>query len=224
MKHTFSKKLMFLSIIVVFVLACEIPGLSAPAPSIVDSVPIETIIAGTAAAAQTQTVAALPAHTENPLATFTTTPTLVPTITTTPTETLFVSETPSPTATVIFIIVIPTSTPIFVASSAGDNCELISVTPYQPTLNPSESFNITWKVKNTGSGIWIDDVDFQYVSGTDMHKKDLYDLPSKVPPRGDVSFTVAMVAPKKSGRYTTNWVLGSQKKPVCAVSATVIVR
>ena len=203
------KKLVILSTIFLFVLACEIPALSAPAPSNSDLIPIETIIAGTAAAAQTQTALFLPSPTR--------TPTLLPL----PTST--VTETPTPTQTVIFII--PSATEPFVPGSVGKGCELVSITPYNPVLNPSDTFDTIWTLKNTGNDIWMsNNYDFKYSSGTDMHKNDIYDLPNSVPPQGTTTLTVAMVAPKKSGTYTTTWVLAAKKNTLCKVSATVIVR
>ena len=203
------KKLLILSTILAFALACQIPALSAPAPSISDLIPIETIIAGTAAAAQTQTAMFLPSPTQ--------TATLLPL----PTSTF--TETPTATATVIFII--PSATEPFVPGNAGKGCELVSIVPYNPILNPSEKFDTSWTLKNTGDEIWLStSADFQYSSGTDMHKNDIYDLPSSVPPQGTTTLTVAMVAPKNSGNYTTTWVLATKKNTYCKVSATIIVK
>ena len=203
------KKLVILSAVLIFVLACEIPGLAPQAPSSSAPVSIETIIAGTAGAAQKQTAIFLPPSTK--------TATLTPLPTATPTET------PTPTVTVIFII--PTSTKPFVPYDAGAGCSLVGLEPYNPHLNPGESVEITWKLRNTGNGLWLEnDLDFRFSGGTDMHKKDVYDLPNSAPPKGEITMTVAMVAPRKAGTYTTNWTLGSNKQTICKVSATIIVK
>jgi len=190
-------------------LACELPVLSTPASSNPEPASIETIIAGTAAAAQTQTALALPSPTE--------TPTITPQPTETPTET------PTPTATVIFII--PTSTKPFEPHSAGSQCNLDAMEPYNPIVDPGTSISIKWTIRNTSADVWLEsNIDFRHTGGKDMHKTDIYDLPVSVPPNGSVNLIVPMVAPKESGHYTTTWKLMMKKKALCTLSATVIVK
>ena len=194
---------------VLFLLACELPVLTAPASPDSAPLPIETVIAGTVAAAQTQTAILLPSPTH--------TPTLPPPPTGTPTETL------TPTATVIFIL--PTSTKPFEPYSAGSQCDLIALTPHNPVLAPRTSFDTTWTLKNTGNDLWLDkNIDFKYSSGTDMHRKDIYDLPKSLAPDGQVDITVPMIAPSSTGMYTSTWVLATNKKTLCKVSVTIIVK
>ena len=191
-----------------FLLACEIPVLSAPAPSDSEPVPIETIIAGTVAAAQTQTAALLP-------------PTATPTLPLVPTGTP--TETPTATATILFIL--PTSTAPFKPYNAGSGCQLIALEPYNPVLAPRTSFDTTWTLKNTGKDLWLtNNIDFKHSGGTDMHKTDAYDLPNNVAPDGQVNITVPMVSPAKSGTYTSTWTLVAKKKTLCKVSVTVTVK
>jgi hypothetical protein len=203
-----AQKLTLLFSALLFVLACELPVLSAPAPSDSGSVSIETIIAGTAGAAQTQTAIAQPLPSD--------TPTLPP-----PTGTP--TETPTPTATFIFIL--PTSTEPFKAYDAGSDCQLIALEPYNPVLAPRTPFETTWTLKNTGTDLWLDkNVDFKYSSGTDMHRTDITDLPTSVGADGQVDITVPMVTPRNPGTYTSTWVLATKKKTLCKVSVTVIVK
>jgi hypothetical protein len=207
-KHTIRKySLLFGTFL--FLFACEIPVLSTPATSDSEPVSIETIIAGTAGAAQTQTALVLPPATD--------TPTPPPPATGTPTET------PTPTATFIFIL--PTSTEPFKAYDAGSNCQVIAIEPYNPRLAPRTPFDATWTLKNTGDDLWLDkNVDFRHSGGTDMHRIDAVDLPSSVGADGQVNITVSMVSPREPGTYTSNWVLGTNKKTFCRVSVTVIVK
>lgn len=203
------KKLMILSAIIVFVLACEVPGLATPASQSSEPVSLETIVAGTAGAAQTQTAAVAPSATQ--------------TATLPPLPTATVTETPTATPTVIFII--PTSTEPFSPSDAGSQCRLTALVPFNPHVAPGTGVDISWTLNNTGDELWNElNMDFKYSSGTDMHKKDAYDLPSSVPPGGNVTITVPMVAPNKSGSYTTTWVLVLKKNTICKVSATIIVK
>lgn len=202
------RKLFLLFTTLVVLLACEIPVLSQPVVSEPAPGSIETIIFQTAAAAQTQTAILLPPPTNTP--TSTPPPTGTPTATATPTET--------------FIFILPTSTKPFEPYSAGSNCELIALTPHMPVLAPREIFETNWTLKNTGKELWLDrNIDLKHSGGTDMHKNDVYDLPSNVPPDGQVVITVPMFAPRDPGTYTSNWVLSKKKSTLCKVSVTVIV-
>lgn len=210
-KRTVLKPLLMLAMILV-VLACElpaIPGLAQPSP-----VPgIETVIAGTAGAAQVQTLSALP-----PTATLTATP---PPTNTPP-------DTPTPTATVIlFVFSSPTFTPTTPPSkSAGAGCELITQEPPNDTvLAPKINFETYWTIKNTGDVSWLDtSVDFRYQSGTDINKKDIIDLPNSVGVGSEVTLKVSMKTPEKPGTYTTNWALTSGRATLCTLSLRIIVQ
>jgi len=207
-KHIVRKSILLFAALL-FLLACEFPVLSAPASSDTEPLSIETIVAGTAAAAQTQTAILLPP------------PTKTPTLTPLPTGTS--TETPTSTATVIFIP--PTSVKPFETYSAGSQCELIALKPNNPVLAPREKFETEWTLKNTGNELWLDmNVDFRYSDGTDMHRKDVYDLPSSVPAGGQVIITVPMIAPSNPGNYTSTWVLASNKKTLCKVSVSITVK
>ncbi len=203
------RKPVFLFAALLLLLACEIPALSAPASSDTEPLSIETIIAGTAAAAQTQTAFLLPP------------PTKTPTLTPLPTSTL--TETPTSTATVIFIP--PTAVKPFVTYSAGSGCELVALKPHNAVMAPRERFETEWTFKNTSTELWLDsNIDFRYSDGTDMHRKDIYDLPSSVPAGGQVIITVSMIAPSNPGNYTSTWVLASNKKTLCKVSISIAVK
>lgn len=200
--------LLFTFFVMIVVIACQVPVLATPQPAVPDTAAINTIIAGTAHAAQTQTALMQPSATE--------THTLAPQ----PTGTFTVTV--SPTETVIFIL--PTSTKPFVAQSVGADCDLVASTHYNSVMGPGENFNASWTLKNTGEGLWIEhNVDVGFSGGTDMHKKDAYDLPNSVPPGGDVTITIAMTAPGKSGTYTSEWTMTEKNKTLCKFSATVII-
>jgi hypothetical protein len=203
------RKLLLLCVALLVLLACEIPALSAPAAPDTAPLPIETIVAGTAAAAQTQTATMRPPPTQTPTAT------LIPTGTPT--------ETPTATATVIFIA--PTSVKPFETSSAGAQCQLVALKPNNPVLSPGEKFNVEWTLRNTSTVLWLEsNIDFKFSAGKDMHKKDVYDLPTSVPTTGEVVLTVPMIAPNKPGNYTSTWVLASGKQVYCKVSISVTVK
>ena len=207
-KHRVRKPI-FLFVALLFLLACEIPALSAPVSPGTEPLPVETIIAGTAAAAQTQTAILRPPPTKTP------TPTPLPTGTPT--------VTPTATATVIFIP--PTAVKPFVTSSAGSGCQLIALKPYNAVLDPRERFETQWTLKNTGTELWLEsDIDFRFSDGKDMHRTDVYDIPGAVPAGGQIIIAVPMVAPSDPGNYTSTWVLASNKKTLCKVSVSITVK
>jgi hypothetical protein len=215
-------KLLYLFTSIVFILACG-PAIALTPYATADPNEISTIIVSTANAAATQTVAAMPT------ATFT--PSVTPTR---PTETPSPTETP----TVIFIlssptqIVVPTFT--FVSSggsgsggngSSSDNyaCQILSINPANgTTMKQDTDFDAVWKVKNIGQKTWDQNsVDFVYDSGTDMAKKDGYDLSGNVKSGQEISLGADMVAPTKNGNYTTTWTLRVGSDEFCKMSLTI---
>jgi type VI secretion system secreted protein VgrG len=122
-KRTVLKPILMLAMILVL-LACElpaIPGLAQPSPA----PGIETVIAGTAGAAQLQTLTALP-------------PTATPTSTPLPTNTP--PDTPTPTATFILFVF---SSPTFTSTppppqNEGAGCVNKTPVPPHPTLRAAK--------------------------------------------------------------------------------------
>ena len=215
MNNQIIRKLIPLFAVVLVQLACELPVPSPSDSSTTDPVSIETIIAGTAAAAQTQTALFLPSFTNTTE------------FTSTPLRTATPTRTPSPTETIFFIIPtltkIPTSTKAFELQSVGE-CKLDALTPSNPVLDPGTKVDIQWTIRNTSSDTWVDtNVDFVHTGGTDMHKTDAYDLPQSVAPNGSVNLLVPMVSPNNPGSYTTTWIVKTNKNTLCKVSATIIV-
>ena len=217
-------KLLYLFTTVAFILAC-VPAIAITPYPTTDPNVLNTVIVQTANAASTQTAAA------QPTATFT--PSMTPTQPT---------QTPSPTATstVIFIlssptqIVVPTFT--LISSSSGGSgsgssgsssdpyaCQILSVNPANgTTMKQDTDFDATWKVKNTGTKTWDQNsVDFVYDSGTDMAKRDGYDLNSNVKSGQEISLGADMVAPTKNGNYTTTWTLRVGSDEFCKMSLTI---
>jgi hypothetical protein len=220
-------KLLYLFTTIVFVLACAPAIALTPYPT-TDPNEINTIIALTANAASTQTAAAMP--------TITFTPSVTPTR---PTETPSPTETP----TVIFILSTPTQMVVptftFISSggsgsgsgSGGSNgsssdpyaCQILSVSPSNgTTMKQDTDFDAVWKVKNIGQKTWDQNsVDFVYDSGTDMAKRDGYDLSTNVKSGQEISLGADMVAPSKNGNYTTTWTLRVGSDKFCKMSLTI---
>jgi len=177
----------------------------------------ETVVAGTAGAAQTQTALLIPPSiTATFTPTVTRTPTLVPT--STPTF-IFRLRSPVPPR-------VSTSTPTFGSTSGELGCVLLSQRPPDgKEFNPNASFDAVWEVRNTGDASWsVDNVDFVYATGRQMHDNDRYDLPRNVPRGGSVELVVDMHAPKIKGELKTVWTLERGKKDFCHVDLTIVVK
>ena len=217
------------------ILGCASPVLVTPPPvSAPDSV--ETVIIQTAAAAQTQTVAALP----SPTNTFTATS--LPRNTATNTST--------PTATIIFVTDTGTPPPILLTNDpddgGGNNGGGNGNGYVKPTATPREwacrvlyrypdkgtvilggsSFKATWTVQNTGTKSWPKKgVDVVFSSGAYLHTgKPYYDIPAAIGTGGTVTISVTMTVPKRSKTYQTRWSLRVGKTEFCGVQIVVEVK
>lgn len=178
---------------------------------------LQTIIAGTSGAAQTQTAVLIP-------------PSATPTFTATPTRTP--TFTPTPTST--FIYVIPKAATPTSKTSASDTaeassdyaCRLISQDPEDGTrINPGTSFDAVWEVRNIGSKKWDGaSVDYVYVSGRKMHDQAAYDLTSTVQVGDSIDLIVDMTAPSKAGDYQTEWALRRSGNLFCHVTLEIVVK
>lgn len=209
---------------------------------------VNTIVAGTRAAAGTQTQALLP-------------PTLTPSATRPPTKTPTI--TPTATATIIFKlptkIVIPTSTKKSGSGGSGGSgggggggdgggggnedgryvCKVLSTTirvggvivPGNPPSVPANTnFTVTWLVKNIGVLSWDhNSVDFRYRTGTKFHTQALYDFPD-IPPLVSTGETVELVvdnpplhSPSDPKKYVAYWTLQSSNIRFCDLTIGIVV-
>jgi hypothetical protein len=201
---------------------CDFPILpaSSGAPTAAAGM-FETIVASTAGAAQTSTALFV---TPSPTPTWTPLPTYTPSLTPTASPTfLFVfgsmrtpTRTPAPSTGVA-------TTYTALPSGNADGCILVSQTPADGShFSARETFKVAWKVQNTGSQAWQkDSVDLAFSSGTEMYKKQLYDLPADIPSGEYVTLSVPMVAPKGEGTYYTVWSLRRGQNRFCHVDLTI---
>jgi hypothetical protein len=218
------KRIGYLLVALAVTLAC-VPVLPAVAPLPTQPVgAVDTIVAGTYAAASTGTaVNTTPSPT--PREAFT--PSRTPTIT------------PTATATVIFKI------PTFSISSGGGDgsssggggavsygpppefaCRVVKVTPLLGAqITAGKDFNTTWQIINQGASAWdANSVDYQYALGSRLHKQPLYDLPFSVPPGNTVYLMVAMHAPARPGTYASTWVMHVSDQFFCRLDMRIVVR
>lgn len=213
-----------MGLLAIVVLGCDMSALLPGGQTFATAAPgaMETVIAGTAQAAQTQTAALLPASA---------TPSLTPTVTRTPTST--------PTATPTFLFLLRTRVPPRTptptgggssgsgsSGSGGYSCVLVSQKPTDGTaFKPNANFDMVWTMENSGGKTWqVNDVDFAYVSGRKMQAQDAYDLPRDVVPGETVAMTVKMNAPKLAGEWKTVWTLKAGGNDFCHVNVTIVVK
>jgi hypothetical protein len=144
----------------------------------------------------------------------------VPSITSTPTTGLVHTATPGqpkilaqvtsiPTAIVAEIIPTLTFTPASSSAGSCDRAEYItdnSLPPYS-IISAGEKFTKTWKFRNTGSCTWTTEYYLAFNGQDRLGGNVISFLPREVQPGQYVDIPVVLVAPLKSGKYSSLWVL-----------------
>jgi hypothetical protein len=128
------------------------------------------------------------------------------------------TATVTPTATI-------TLTPFLGAASGDLECRVLNQSMRNGVhFDAGESFDVGWKVRNTGRLGWdAGIVYFAYSGGTKMDRDDVYYLPGTVSPGNTAALSASMVAPRKAGGYTTIWSLHRGADRFCRVSLTIYV-
>lgn len=221
-------RILSLLVMLAITLAC-VPALPtvAPLPTRPAGL-VETMVAGTAAAAAKSTQRAssptpwpnatlLPTHTPGPVLT--------------------------PTATIIFLL--PTIPTVAIGGGGGGGsgggggeggggssapppeyaCRVLSVTPIPGgRVKPDIDFKVTWRISNRGSAVWdANNVDYKYILGAKIYKQPIYDLPFSVPTGNTVYVSVAMHSPAKSGTYSSTWAMNTGKEFFCKMEMKIVV-
>lgn len=217
-------KKIFLTILLLATLACGLPS-AAPVdlPEQPDSDSLQTFIAQTAQAAQTQTAL------------------FKPTATNTPTPTRTPSATPTATATFKFLFptftLIPTGTPIGLipqgnAGGVGSGATQESIFTGQPwscrvtstqppkgaIIRPETNFWAYWTIINTGTTTWgSNSVDLVYTGGYRHIGTRVQDIRNNVPTGGKIVMGAEFIAPKKEGEYGSHFVLTVGNRKFCGM-------
>lgn len=107
---------------------------------------------------------------------------------------------------------------------ATGKCTIVSVTP--ATVTTRLDFDAIWTVKNTSGETWdMNSVDYKYVSGTKMQKRnDVYDMTTSVKSGETVKIVVDMLGPSTAGKYSTTWALVQGSKTLCSLPVTLRVK
>ncbi|MCZ2127209.1 MAG: hypothetical protein LC099_05475 [Anaerolineales bacterium] len=230
------RRLFPVATLILALLACAMPGAPSVAPlPTFDPNSVQTIIAGTAGVAMTQTFSALPTATQTPTATFT--PSVTPTFTPTfifllSTKTPLPSDTPSPTMGVIY----------FPPSGGGGNSNKFSTPdpkadprkpsglqwscvwyglqpPRHTVFKPNRKFSVRWNLYNSGYAVWgHNSIDFVYTGGYRHDGTKIQDLARDIGPGAEIWVETAFTAPKAPGDYNTYFTLQVGKHQFCSVA------
>lgn len=202
-----------LGLITAMVLACAPTMGTAPAPApTFDPNSINTIIAGTANAASTQTALFAPP---------TATSTFIPAFTAIPTET------PTIVPTILIQLFTPTvASPIPISETREKfSCVVLSTSPRDGFgFSAGIEFTVSWTLQNTGTEEWDSaSADIRFLSGDKIYVQSAYDLDQSVPPDSQYIATVKMKAPMEKGTYKTTWVIRTKVAEYCRMSITIVV-
>jgi hypothetical protein len=192
-------------------LACA--PLFQPAAPTLDPNSLQTVIAGTAQSAATQTALLTPP-------TWTAIPGIFPTAT--------VEASPTVTETFVFLVFSPTPTatqPPTEAATENYSCRITAQSPANGTvLNRRTDFTAKWSLTNNGLRAWdANNSDYVFVSGADLHKRGGYDLSFTVEPGKTIDINVDMSTPNQKGEYSTVWELRVDNVRFCRMRISIVV-
>lgn len=207
-----TKRILFSTMAVIFLLAACAPTASAPTqdPALVQQL-IEQSVALTVAAQNAQTLEAqalIPAATNTPLPTQTEAAPVIPTATP-------------------FVIVPPTVAPVTGGGGGGGvitkpdyACDVIHQRPFDDTtIKPGDTFDVKWTIVNTGTRTWQKGLDLKYLSGPKMTSTANIELP-EMKPGDQFDIVLDATAPTDSGMQVMVWVLEGQ---ICYPYVRIIV-
>ncbi len=124
-------------------------------------------------------------------------------IATSPPDAATATSTPIPSATTV-----PTGTPSPTASCTNRATFVQDVTiPDDTNIPAGNSFEKTWRLRNTGTCTWNTDYDVVFDSGNIMSGPPSSPLPGSVAPNATVDITVSLTAPNSDGTHRGNWLL-----------------
>ena len=175
-----SRIIVVLSVADLLVSACT----SAPTISTAD---LQTVVAQTVAAMQTETSTEVPVQPTSTQAA----PTELPTFTPVPTLALTATPVP-PTATTV---------PALVVGSVED-----LTIPAWTTLKGGASFVKTWRITNGGTAAWSANYHIVYISGDKLGVSSVA-LGKAVNPGASIQISITCTAPVAAGSHTTNFMM-----------------
>jgi hypothetical protein len=119
----------------------------------------------------------------------------------------------------------PLKTATLALGPTDDKCQYITQTPADYTnVKAGSTFNITWRIKNTGTTTWGTGYVYRFYAAVNKLKLSAngYDLTSTVLPNGEIELKATATASSTVGQYDANWVLTNpQGRNFCAFSIIV---
>jgi hypothetical protein len=198
-----NKKLFYLAIALVGIIALAACSPSQPATPTQDPQQIYTMVAQTIQANIAATEAAKPTETSTPEATATPVPTETPQ----PTPTL----NPTDQVAQATQMAQPTAAPVVPASpntTVGNHAAWTFQTVADgTTFAPSEQFTLAFGLKNVGTTTWTTGYSLRWLAGTQIWGNTVINLPNEVKPGEKAEFYIHAVAPDKAGKYITRWYM-----------------
>ncbi len=114
--------------------------------------------------------------------------------------------------------------PVATGQPSGNFCVVSKKAPTS-SVKVNSKFDAIWMVKNLSGKNWTSDsVDYKFISGTEMHEKDVYDFNQTINDGESGKIIVDMVAPSSPGIYDTKWAIVSGNKSLCILYMTVSVK
>jgi hypothetical protein len=144
------------------------------------------------------------------------------------TKTPLPTETPSPTVTITSTIT-PTATltsipPTSPMQNYCDNSLWISdvTIPDNTLIAPSQTFEKTWAIQNTGTCAWTESYSIIFVNG-DMMNGSARTINQRVESQQQANISIKLTAPSKPGTYTGVWRLANSKGEPFGKIVTVVI-
>jgi hypothetical protein len=184
-----------LLMLVLFSLACNLPGSAGVTPS--PSTDVITQVALTLAAMGTTTATTTPGQ-----------------ATPSATQTLPQTNTPTPTITQRAF------TPTFTVQPC-DQAQFISdvTIPDGTKMTPGQAFTKTWRLRNLGSCTWTSSYSLVFASGDSLGAPSVVNLTGNVASGATVDVSVDMKSPMTAGNYRSNWKLRNASGQVFGVQS-----
>ncbi|MDX1437779.1 MAG: NBR1-Ig-like domain-containing protein [Anaerolineales bacterium] len=113
----------------------------------------------------------------------------------------------------------PSATP---ASGSCDQAEFVADVniPDGTQFQPGDTFNKTWRLKNTGDCSWDSNYSLVFIDGDSMGGPAAVTLTSElVSPGGEVEVTISLTAPFVPGVYRGNWKLRTPSGEIFGVGS-----
>lgn len=109
----------------------------------------------------------------------------------------------------------PPTAPVGAGTGSANQCQVVAnlvgeTIPDGTIMQPGETFQKTWRLKNNGTCTWNTSYKIVYWSGDLMGGALEYPLPAVVAPGEEVQIALSLVAPASNGNVSGYWKLQSE--------------